>query len=198
MKATLRELLETATLAVFVFLLLQTTIQNFRVEGSSMQPTLQNGQLLLVNKAVYDRIDLERTSQFLHLPRSLGERLVYLFHPPRRGEIIVFRFPLDESRNFVKRVIAVPGDSVEIRGGRVYVNGKRLEEPYVKAPSFSEEESMTLGTDQYFVMGDNRIASNDSREWGPVPLKDIIGRAWIVYWPPHQLGLMTAPAGEPE
>ncbi len=115
-------------------------------------------------------------------------------HPPRPGDVIVFRYPLDPQRDFVKRVIGVPGDTVEIRRGVVYVNGKALDEPYVTAPSIDTMAQRTVGPDEYFVLGDNRRASNDSRDWGPVPLKNIIGKVWMTYWPTSRFGFMSSPS----
>ena len=108
----------------------------------------------------------------------------YLFDPPQRGEVVVFRFPVDPSRDFVKRVIAVPGDSVEIRNGNVFVNDKALEEPYtLDDPRGITMIEQVMGPDEYFVLGDNRLQSNDSKNWGPVPLENIIGKVWVSYWP---------------
>lgn len=185
MKSVVREILETVVLAVLVFLILQTSIQNFRVEGSSMDPSLEDGQYLLVNKAVYMRINVQGLARFI--PSLNGSGVRYPFHPPRRGEIVVFRFPLNPSRDFVKRVAAGPGETVEIRQGVVFVNGEPLEEPYITHASNSTRPPITLGPDEYYVLGDNRRASNDSRDWGPVPLENIIGRAWATYWPLNRL-----------
>ncbi|MBI4340190.1 MAG: signal peptidase I [Chloroflexi bacterium] len=183
MLKSLKEILQTALLSLLVFAALQVTIQNFRVEGSSMEQTLQSGQWLLVNKLVYYHLDAGRLAHLLpFLDLQPGEDK-YLFHPPRRGEVIVFRYPLDPTRDFVKRVIAVPGDTVEIRDGDVFVNGRLLQEPYMGSMNPRPLARRMLGPEEYFVMGDNRSHSNDSKDWGPVTMDHIIGRAWVAYWP---------------
>ena len=96
----------------------------------------------------------------------------------------MFRFPSDPSRNFVKRTVAIPGDSIEIRRGDVYVNDQLIDEPYLTEPSRNTIMARSvMGPGEYFVMGDNRVHSNDSRSWGAVPLENIIGRVWVSYWP---------------
>lgn len=190
MRALIRELIETAILALLIFLALQSSVQNFRVEGSSMEPTLSTGQYLLVNKIVYFHLspgDLKRLWPFADVDRS---EPLFAFHPPRHGEIIIFHFPRDETRDFVKRVIGVAGDEVEIRRGTVFVNGVRLDEPYITHPSEASMPRMTVPPDSYFVLGDNRRASNDSRDWGPVPAKNVVGRAWVSYWPLDQFNTL--------
>ncbi|MBI4202598.1 MAG: signal peptidase I [Chloroflexi bacterium] len=183
MRRSLRDFLQTALLSLLVFAALQMTIQNFRVEGSSMEETLHSGQYLLVNKLVYTRLDMGKLATLLPFLDAQEGEARYLFHPPHRGEVVVFRYPLDPSRDFVKRVIAVPGDAVEIRDGRVYVNDRLVPEPYVESDGHTSMRRTVLGPDEFFVMGDNRPNSNDSRAWGPVPIDHIIGRAWLAYWP---------------
>jgi signal peptidase I len=183
MSSVVREFLEAILLALLVFLVIQTSIQNFRVEGSSMHPTLEGGQYLLVNKLVYFRIDQERLSRIIPFWKVAGSTENFAVHPPQRGEVIVFAFPRDPTRDFVKRVIGVPGDRVEIREGTVFVNGEALDEPYITDHDSSDMREMTLQDKQYFVLGDNRRGSNDSRNWGPVPEENILGKVWIIYWP---------------
>ena len=136
-------------------------VQNYRVDGPSMQRTLYTNEYILVDKATY-----------------------YL-HSPQRGDVIVFQFPLNTSENFVKRVIGVPGDTVEIdTNGTVSVNGTTLKEPYVYQQLCPcDAKTITLQPNEYYVLGDHRGDSDDSRDWGPVPRKDIIGKASLVYWP---------------
>jgi signal peptidase I len=183
MSRVVREFLEAILLALLVFLVIQTSIQNFRVEGSSMHPTLEGGQYLLVNKLVYFRIDQERLSRIIPFWKVAESTENFAVHPPQRGEVIVFAFPRDPTRDFVKRVIGVPGDRVEIREGTVFVNGEALDEPYITDHDSSDMREMTLQDKQYFVLGDNRRGSNDSRNWGPVPEENILGKVWIIYWP---------------
>jgi signal peptidase I len=195
MSSGAREFLEAVLLALLVFLGVQTTIQNFKVEGSSMYPTLQGGQYLLVNKLVYSRIDQERLSRIIPFWDANLPEERFAIHPPQRGDVIVFRYPKDPTRDFVKRVIAVPGDEVEIRRGTPHVNGVAQQEPYLQARDLSEMAKMRLAEGEYFVLGDNRPSSNDSRSWGTVPTANILGKAWFVYWPPakwHPLSIVPA------
>lgn len=203
MKGTVRDVLETLVLTLVIFLLVRSVVQNFRVEGRSMEPTLHSGQYLLVNKAVYWNIDvdlLKRLFPFIRWPENPHSRAIYLFQPPQRGDIIVFRYPRDPSRDFIKRVIAVPGEVVEVRQGRVFVNGTPLEEYYINDQPAYQWGPQRLPPDHYFVLGDNRNASSDSHVWGPVPKDYIIGKAWLSYWPPDQFGflpdrVLATPAG---
>ncbi len=190
MRRILRDMLQTALLALFLFSGLQATVQNFRVEGSSMQPTLAEDQYLLVNKFLYYRFDGDRLARYIpFLDIEPGEAR-FIFRPPERGEIIVFHFPRDTTRDFVKRVIAVPGDTVEMRSGRVYVNGVIVEEPYLTEPfGRTTMAKRTIGPEEYFVLGDNRLQSNDSRSWGTVPLSNVVGKAWFSYWPTSKADL---------
>lgn len=157
----LREVLEVAILTLLFFGVVRLLVQNYRVDGPSMQQTLYTNEYILVDKATY-----------------------YL-HSPQRGDVIVFEYPLDTSKNFVKRVIGVPGDTVSIDvNGTVSVNGKLITEPYVYQKMCPcDPKSITLKPNQYYVLGDHRGDSDDSRDWGPVPRQDIIGRATLVYWP---------------
>ncbi len=176
----IRELFETAILALAIFSVLQISVQNFRVEGPSMEPTLVEGQHLLVNKLVFLRLDVGAALPFLSDPES---EPAYVFRAPRRGDVVVFRYPIDPTRDFVKRVVGVPGDTVEIRRGEVFVNGEAIEEPYVVHRGSSHAEMVVVPEGSYYVLGDNRGASQDSREWGTVPAENIIGRWWLTYWP---------------
>lgn len=175
MRALIRELIETVLLALVVYLALQFSIQPYRVEGSSMSPGLGEGEYMLVNKMVYWQ------------PAVIGGGDGYLVHAPEFGEIIIFKFPLDPGRNFVKRVIGVPGDTVMIDRGTVYLNGVALDEPYIEFPDRGSLKEQVVPEDSFFVLGDNRRASDDSRSWGLVPAENVIGRSWVSYWPPSRL-----------
>jgi signal peptidase I len=177
------ELVQTLVLAILIFLAVRAMAQNFRVEGSSMEPGLHHGEYLLVNKAVYFKINLETLDKYLPFidPGDTPER--YVFHGPKRGEVVVFRFPEDPDRDFIKRVIGVPGDRVRIVDGAVYVNGVELTEPYINVDRRSNFSEQVVPPGEYFVLGDNRPNSSDSRSWGFVPEENIIGRAMFTYWP---------------
>ena len=191
MNATIRETIETIALAVVIFFLLQTTVQNYRVRGSSMEPQLTDQQLVLVNKVVYLSVDLNHASRYLPwLDPEQGEEW-FLFHPPSRGDVVVFKNPINPSgADFVKRVIGEPGETVEIVRGQVFVNGAALEEPYVTRPGSGSYPSAVVGPGQYFVLGDNRVQSEDSRFFGTVPRETVIGRVWVEYWPLERFSLL--------
>lgn len=162
------EVLETAVLTLLLFMVVRLTVQNFKVDGPSMMPTLQNSEYILVDKAEY-----------------------YL-HAPRRGDVIVFIAPPSTATDYVKRIIGVPGDNIRVgQDGVVYVNGTRINEPYVNdLDNPYGQVTYTLKANQYFVLGDNRGDSSDSRAWGPVPRNYIIGKAALVYWPVADLHLL--------
>jgi signal peptidase I len=105
--------------------------------------------------------------------------------------VIVFHYPRDPSRDFIKRVIGLPGDTVEVRGGQVIVNGETIDEPYDPSPGTYDSDPVTLPEDQLFVMGDNRNNSSDSHIWGALPMENVIGKAVVSYWPPSDWGLVT-------
>ena len=186
-----REIIEAVTLAAIVFLLLQTTVRNFKVDGSSMDPTLANGQYLLVNRLVYLNLDMVRLSKIIPFWSVEEETSRYAIHPPRRGEIIVFEFPdknLDNSRkDFVKRVVGLPGETIKIHQGEVLVDGQLLDEPYLNEKGKSNSRGITLGEGEYYVLGDNRNYRNDSRAWGAVPRENVKGKVWMVYWPAKEI-----------
>jgi len=184
MKSALRDILETLILTVVIFLVVQSVVKNFKVEGSSMEPTLHDGEFLLVDKAVYWSLSPTLVHTIVPGTDSVGEsQRVFLFHAPQRGDIIVFRYPQDPSRDFIKRVIGVPGDMVEIRDTRVYVNGHASTETYIMAPPHYQMPPQRVSPGNFFVLGDNRNNSSDSHVWGQVPWYDIIGQAWVSYWP---------------
>ncbi len=162
----LRELIETLLLTLVIFLLIRFAVQNFRIEGFSMEPNFHDGQFLLVNK------------------------ILYMFSPVERGDVVIFHYPNNPSRDFIKRIIGLPGDKVEIVNGRVVINGEMLNESYPLNPGTYSYGPTTVGPGEYFVLGDNRNNSSDSHSWGLLPAKDIIGKAWVSYWPPQLIGLV--------
>jgi signal peptidase I len=167
------DIAETVIAAVLIFVALQLTTQSFEIDGRSMFPTLESQQRLLVNRFVYSRSSVS----------LMGEDR-YLFHGPQRGDVIVFRPPTNSRTDFVKRVIGVPGDEVDIIGGELFVNGNLSTYADVSTEEHRFfEYPILVPDDEYFVMGDNRGASNDSRNWGYVHGEDVVGRAWFRYWP---------------
>lgn len=186
-----REIIITVALAALVFLLIHTTVQNFQVEGFSMEPTLDNGQFLLVNKVVYSRYKVAGWMQRLPFVDRDDDGIIEPFRNPRRGEVVVLHSPEESERNLIKRVIGVPGDIVQIQRGVVSVNGVTLEErKYIDKAGTSSLGPVRLGAEEYWVMGDNRTASSDSRAFGSVPRQNIIGKAWVSYWPLREFGLV--------
>ncbi len=167
----LKETIETVVLAVVIFLLIRIGVQNYRIEGSSMEPNFHNGEYLLVNKLAY----------------RLGEY--------QRGDVIVFKYPGDTTKDYIKRVIGLPGDTVEIRDGVLFVNGTLIEEPYEIMPMNSYPAGPTLVEPGYlYVLGDNRPASSDTRDWGLLDEELVIGKAWLAIYPIQQFGLVDHPA----
>ena len=188
-----KEFTEALIMAVIAFSLLQVTIQNFKVEGSSMSPTINSNDYVTVNKLAYLEVDVARLSSLIPFWDAADKAEIFVFRPGghRRGDIVVFRFPHNPQRNFIKRVIALPGEKVAIEGGIVYINNKILDEPYLEKPFPNESVSFKiLAEDEFFVMGDNRSFSNDSRHWGAVAQEDIIGIKWMDYSLPFDLGLV--------
>jgi signal peptidase I len=159
----IREIIETIVLTVLMFIIINLAVQNYDVSGPSMEPSLHNQERIMVDK------------------------VSYLFHPPARGDVIVFVAPPAPSENYVKRIIGIPGDVISINGTTVTVDGTTLNESYVDPimqgnpnPPITNE---VIPDGKYFVMGDDRRNSSDSRVWGLVPRNNIIGRAALVYWP---------------
>lgn len=153
---------------VVSFFIILFVYQPVKVEGGSMEPGLEDQERIFINKLVYRWENIER------------------------GDIIVFRYPRDPRKSFIKRVIGVPGDEVRISSGRVYLNGKPVEEDYVP-PEFVDSRSYPLTIippGAYFVLGDHRSMSNDSRDFGPVPRSYIYGKAVFGYWPVEKLGML--------
>jgi len=184
MKSAVRDVIETLILTAVIFFIVQSIVKNFKVEGSSMEPTLHNEEFLLVDKAVYWSLPPSLVHAILPGVGNAGngERF-YLFRGPQRGDIIVFRYPNDPTRDFIKRVIGIPGDVVEIRDGQVTINGKPVVEPYIEAPPHYQLAKQRVAAGNYFVLGDNRNNSSDSHVWGQVAWYYIIGQAWVSYWP---------------
>jgi signal peptidase I len=196
-RGVVRELLETALFILLVFFIVRGIVQNFKIEGSSMEPTLHTGQYILVNKLVYFHFDLNAPFRLFPGQEGLPQRIIYPFHQPRRGEIVVFEYPNDLAKDYIKRVIGLPGDTVEIRDGQVFVNGAQLDQPYLQgaatycmAGTACHSGPVQVPQGQIFVMGDNRNNSSDSREWNALPLDRVVGQAWVIYYPVADWGLV--------
>lgn len=158
----LRDIVEAGVMALVLFVLLQATVQNTVVEGQSMEPNLVDGQRLLVNK------------------------LAYRFGEPARGDIVVIKSPRGTQEKLIKRIVGLPGETIELRGGRVYINGRLIEEYYHPQLGMRPYPPTKIPPDHYFLLGDNRDHSGDSRVWGSVSSDLIVGRVWISLWPPDR------------
>ncbi len=193
------EITETLVLALLIFLAVRSVVLNFRVDGLSMEPTLDTGEMLLVNRQIYSSFDLNEVVNVLPFVEREGEHTFYPFHPPQRGDIIVFDPPIGAvDKPYIKRVIGLPGETISIHDGAVYVDGVRLNEEYLGTTSTSwpgraDGFELLVPEESLFVMGDNRNNSTDSRSFGPISYSDIIGRAWISYWPSSLAGIFQTP-----
>jgi signal peptidase I len=167
MKAILREIGITLILAIVIFLILQATVQSFVIVEHCMEPEFYEGERLLVNK------------------------VVYYFTEPERGDVIILHPPLAINAIYIKRIIAIPGDSVEVKDGAVYVNGSELDEPYVRNPPSYTFNMIVVPEDEYFVLGDNRNIANDSHKGWTLPRENIVGKAWLTFWPPSEFGFVV-------
>jgi signal peptidase I len=173
-KSFLRDTLEIVFLALVLYVVIQYAVQTVHVLGSSMYATLHDNDLLVASK------------------------ISYKLHPPQRGDIVVFKPPDEASRDFIKRIIALPGERIHIANSVVYINGQVLREPYLPEkwtynnnwPNSGQDQ--LIPPDEYFVMGDNRNHSSDSRTFGPIELDSILGKAEIRIWPLGQLGFLGA------
>ena len=166
MKAFFREIFITLIIAVAVCFAVQSSAQTFVVVMSSMEPSFHEGQRLIVNK------------------------ILYKFREPKRGEVIIFEAPDTLGGDYIKRIIALPGDALEIKDGAVYINGSELDEPYIMSPPKYTVRELEVPDNRYFVLGDNRNNSNDSHNDWLVPRENIIGKAWISTWPPNNWGMV--------
>lgn len=159
------DVFETLLLSVILFVGINMISARIRVDGASMEPTLVSGEYVIVSK------------------------LNYRFGTPQRGDIIVFHFPRDPKEEYIKRVVGLPGDEVQVRHGSVYVNGQLLDETYLKVTT-NYNGTWNVPDNQLFVLGDNRNNSSDSHDWGTVPMDYVVGKALLVYWPPPAWGLV--------
>jgi signal peptidase I len=191
LKTWVRELVETGLLALLVFLSVRASFQNFKVDGNSMLPTLEDGQFLIVNKLVYSEVDMEKLGKYVPFINAGDDPQRHIFHGPERGDIVVLRDPRKPETDLIKRVIGLPGETVEIVNGKVFINEMLLEEPYITTPWNDTKAKILIPEGEYYVLGDNRDNSLDSRssQVGLVPEDLIIGKAMLSYWPRDKFGL---------
>ncbi len=161
----LREIVDTALLTAIIFLSVNAATGRFLIKSVSMLPNLHEGEYVVVDK------------------------VSYLLGSPQRGDIVVFALA-GESEDLVKRVIGLPGETIEISSGSVYVDGRPLAEPYAQPAPGAAAPARRLSAAEFFVMGDNRANSRDSRNFGPIQRASIVGRAWLIYWPPTDWGIV--------
>ncbi|MCW5878981.1 MAG: signal peptidase I [Anaerolineales bacterium] len=166
LRRTLREVFETILLALVLFLAINFVSARVRVEFNSMYPNFHNGDYVIVN------------------------RLAYRWAEPQRGDVVVFPYPNDPDEDYIKRVIGLPGERIAIYAGKVYINGQALEEAYASEPIRLDMSERIVPPEHVFVIGDNRNASSDSREWGALPISDIIGKAVFRYFPFDAIGVV--------
>lgn len=165
------DILEVVVFAFAIFLFLYLLVmQPHKIKGASMEPNFPDGEFLLTDK------------------------VSYRFREPERGEVIIFKAPVAPDEEFIKRIMALPGEKIKVDNGHIYINGERLNEPYLSdslvtsTGNFLGNSEFTVPAGKYFVIGDNRNHSSDSRHWGPIEKKAITGRAWLIYWPLGSFG----------
>ncbi len=185
-KSVLRDWVESIIVAFLLAMVIRTfVVQAFKIPTGSMRMTLLEGDLILVNKFIYGA----------KVPFT-NHRLPAL-RQPRRGDVVVFIYPEDKKKDFIKRLAGLPGETIEIKGGSIYVNDKPASEPifnqiyYYNRGEFAPEgQKIRVPADSYFVLGDNSVSSKDSRYWGFVPKDYLLGQALVVYWPPQRIRLI--------
>lgn len=188
-KSKIYEYIEVVVTAFILAMIVRTfIIQAFKIPSRSMVPTLRVGDHLFVCKFIYG------------LPIPFTDEKIFEFHSPQRGDIIVFKSPTDSKKDYIKRVIGLPGDEIMIKDKQVYINGKPLDEPYkvhsslrilsVGSPRDNWKEPKKVPEDSYFMMGDNRDDSTDSRFWGFLEKELIKGKAIFIYWPPNRINII--------
>ncbi|MFA5092966.1 MAG: signal peptidase I [Candidatus Omnitrophota bacterium] len=185
-KSVLRDWTESIIIAFLLAMVIRAfVVQAFKIPTGSMRMTLVEGDLILVNKFIYGaKVPFTK----YHLPAL---RL------PKRGDVIVFVYPEDKKKDFIKRLVGLPGETIEIKGGSIYINDKAASEPifnqiyyYNRGEFAAEGQKIIVPKDCYFVLGDNSVSSKDSRYWGFVSKDDLLGKALVVYWPPQRIKLI--------
>ncbi len=202
----IQSVLVTLLLAAIVFVLIYTSFQNYQVEGTSMSPNVEDGQFIIVNKAAYRRFSFKPISDWFFFLDRDKDGYVEPFGEPQRGEVVVFKRDAEPGRNFIKRVIGLPGETIEVCGqgngtsalcagaepGAVFIDGVRLDESYLPRLGNRGVPSTHIESGHYFVFGDERVGSYDSRAWGMLPRGNIIGKAWFSYFPFNEVGIVTS------
>lgn len=169
-RGVMREITETLLLVVAIYALVNLSTARFVVEGRSMEPNFHSDEFVIVS------------------------RLAYIIGEPQRGDVIVFHYDVENKRDFIKRIIGLPGEYIQMKNGLVYIDGEPIDEPYVQALCRSatcRDREWTLGEDEFFVLGDNRNSSQDSHDFGPIKRSQIVGRAWVRYWPPEDWTIIS-------
>ena len=182
-KSVIRDWMESIIIAFLLAMVIRAfVVQAFKIPTGSMRMTLIEGDLILVNKFIYGA-KIPFTN--LRLPA---------LRQPKRGDVIVFIFPEDKKKDFIKRLVGLPGEIIEIKGGSIYVNGRAAAEPifnqiyyYNRGDFGAEGQKIVIPKDSYFVLGDNSASSKDSRFWGFVPKNNLLGKALIIYWPLNRI-----------
>lgn len=187
--------METVGLALLVYLGVQFIVPPYAVDGASMSPSLRDGERLLVNRSLYAHFDANNLLNLLPGVDRQGEAVVFPFHAPERGEIVVFHPPgSTDGKPYIKRVIGLPGDTIGYVDGFVTVNGAALSEPYLPSANtrcgHGQHCEVTVPDGTVYLLGDNRTNSSDSRFFGPVAIDRIIGKAWIANWPLDAFGVI--------
>lgn len=170
------DIIEVAVIALAIFVIVYLFLfQPHQVRGNSMYPNFHDNEYLLTDK------------------------ISYRFSQPKRGDVIIFKAPRNEEYEYIKRIIGLPGEKIRISRGKVYIDNQVVDESYLPSEYFTqggsslpENQTLFIENDKYFVLGDNRSHSSDSRDWGSVPRENIIGKAWFKYWPPENIGIVEA------
>ena len=191
MSQALSDILKSLILAVVLFFAVQAILQNYQVFGASMEPSVSSGERIIVNKAAYSSLDLDRLSKLVPFYDEENGSKLHLFGEPQRGDVVIIDSPNPPPERLIKRIVGIPADTVEIRANVLYINGQPIEEPHTSdaGPSMSPE---VVPEDHYFILGDNRGRSKDSRFFGPIHQSDIIGKAWLAYWPLGEFGIVDS------
>ncbi len=182
-KSVLRDWVESIIIAFLLAMVIRTfVVQAFKIPTGSMRMTLQEGDLILVNKFIYGA----KVPFFNFYLPAVRE--------PKRGDVMVFVYPEDKKKDFIKRLVGLPGETVEIKGGSIYINDKPADDPifkqiyyYNRGDFAAEGQKIMVPKDSYFVLGDNSVSSKDSRYWGFVPKNNLLGQAMVIYWPIHRI-----------